>query len=78
MSKFYGQVFGASQTEATRRGHRSIRTAAQSYDGSVITELSYNDEGKLMVDVSADNYSTSCGSRIFYGTYEEFVAKLKA
>ena len=77
MAKFYGQVNGGRGT-ATRVGHRNIRTAAQSYDGSVITELTYNDEGKLMVDVCTDDYSTSYGRRIFYGTFEEFVAKLKA
>ena len=77
MSKFYGQINGGRGT-ATRTGHHNIRAAAQSYDGSVITELTYNDEGKLMVDVSTDDYSTSYGRRIFYGTFEEFVAKLKA
>ena len=77
MAKFYGQVNGGRGT-ATRVGHQGIRTAAQSYDGSVITELTYNDEGKLMVDICTDDCSTSYGRRIFYGTYEEFVAKLKA
>ena len=77
MAKFYGQVNGGRGT-ATRTGHRNIRTSAQSYDGSIQTELTYNDEGKLMVDVSTDDYSTSYGRRIFYGTFEEFVAKLKA
>ena len=77
MARFYGQINGGRGT-ATRVGHRNIRAAAQSYDGSVITELTYNDEGKLMVDVCTDDYSTSYGRRIFYGTFEEFVAKLKA
>ena len=77
MAKFYGQVNGGRGT-ASRTGARNIRTAAQSYDGSVITELTYNDEGKLMVDVCTDDYSTSYGRRIFYGTFEEFVAKLSA
>ena len=77
MAKFYGQVNGGRGT-ASRTGTRNIRTAAQSYDGSVITELTYNDEGKLMVDVCTDDYSTSYGRRIFYGTFEEFVAKLSA
>ena len=77
MAKFYGQINGGRGT-ATRVGHRNIRAAAQSYDGSVITELTYNDEGKLMVDICTDNHSTAYGHRIFYGTFEEFVAKLKA
>jgi hypothetical protein len=77
MAKFYGSV-GGHRGVATRTGTRNIRTSAQSWDGSVITELSYNSEDKLMVEVRADNYSTSCGLRIFYGTYEEFVNKLKS
>lgn len=77
MAKFYGSV-GGHRGVATRTGTRNIRTSAQSWNGSVITELSYNNEDKLMVEVRADDYSTSYGNRIFYGTYEEFVAKLKA
>ena len=49
MSKFYGQINGGRGT-ATRTGHRNIRAAAQSYDGSVITELSYNDEGIIPME----------------------------
>ena len=76
MSKFYGQVFGGRGT-ATRCGHRFIKTSVQSYDGSVQTELSYN-EDELMVRVSTTPESSSYGSTIFYGTFEEFVNKLKA
>lgn len=77
MATFFGQVNGGRGT-ATRTGTRNIRTSAQSWNGSIITELSYNNEDKLMVEVRADDYSTSYGNRIFYGTYEEFVAKLKS
>ncbi len=42
MSKFYGQINGGRGT-ATRTGHQGIRASVQSYDGSVITELTYND-----------------------------------
>ena len=77
MAKFYGSV-GGHRGVATRTGTSNIRTAAQSYDGSVITELSYNSEDELMVEIRADDYSTSYGNRIFYGTYEEFVNKLKS
>jgi hypothetical protein len=51
MAKFYGQVQG-NRGAATRMGHQSIKASVQSYDGSVITELSYNKEGQLLVDVS--------------------------
>ena len=76
MSKFYGQVFGGKGT-ATRCGHRFIKTSAQSYGGSVQTELSYEGD-ELMVRVSTDSGSSSYGSTIFYGTFDEFVSKLKA
>lgn len=76
MSKFYGQVFGGRGT-ATRCGHRFIKTSVQSYDGSVQTELSYEGD-ELMVRVSTATESSCYGSTIFYGTFEEFVSKLKA
>jgi hypothetical protein len=75
MSKFYGSVQG-NRGAATRGGYSLIKTSAQSYDGSVITYLSY-DEDKLMVEVCVSDRSSSYGSRIFYGTFEEFVNKLK-
>jgi hypothetical protein len=77
MSKFYGQVMGAAKTEATRRGHHYIKTSAQSFNGSVITELTYEDD-KLMVRINTGTGSTSLGSTTFYGTFDEFVNKLKA
>lgn len=77
MAAFFGQVAGGRGT-ATRTGTRNIRTSAQSWRGSIITELSYNSEDKLMVEICADDYSTAYGNRIFYGTYEEFIAKFKA
>ena len=76
MSKFYGQV-QSSKTAATRTGHHSIKASVQSYSGSVITELTY-EEDKLMVRVSTDSGSSAHGSTIFYGTFEEFEKKLKA
>jgi len=77
MSKFYGMVVG-DRGEATRGGHHRIKASCQSYAGSVITELTYNHEGQLMVDVSVGiGESTSYGRTIFHGTFEEYVAKLK-
>jgi hypothetical protein len=79
MAKFYGSIQG-NRGAATRMGHQSIKASVQSYDGSVITELSYNEEGQLLVDVSvAKDESTSYrGTRLFYGTLDEFIAKLTA
>lgn len=77
MSKLYGSIQG-NRGAATRCGHSHIKASVQSYDGSVITELSYNHEDKLMVEVSvAKDESTSYrGTRLFYGTLDEFIAKL--
>ena len=76
MSKFYGSVVG-NRGEATRGGSSRIKASAQSYNGSVITELTYNDD-TLMVRISTDKGSSSLGSLIFYGTFDEFVNKLTA
>ena len=76
MAKFYGSIQG-NRGEATRMGHSSIKSSVRSYDGSVITYLSY-DEDKLMVEVCVSNESSAYGRRIFYGTFEEYIAKLEA
>ena len=77
MSKFYGTVHGdASQTDGTRRGFRSIKVAAQSYDGSVITSMHYGHNDELMVDLSFSDNSSTYGQSIFYGTLDELKAKL--
>ncbi len=75
MSKFYGQVVG-DRSAATRCGHRRIKAAAQSYDGSVITQLTYKEDGTLMVSVEIAEGSSSYGNTVFYGTLEEFKTKL--
>ena len=78
MAKFYGSIQG-NRGAATRMGHQSIKASVQSYDGSVITELSYNDEGQLLVDVSvAKDESSAYGQRLFLGTMDEFIKKLTA
>jgi hypothetical protein len=74
MAAFYGKIQG-NRGEATRCGHSRIKASVQSHRGSVITELTYKDD-QLMVEVRAGAESTSYGSLIFYGTYEEFVSKL--
>ena len=76
MSKFYGSVEG-NRGAATRGGHSRIKTTAQSYNGSVITELTYNDD-TLMVRISMDRGSAFNGTTLFYGTFDEFVNKLTA
>ena len=79
MSKFYGSIQG-NRGAATRGGSLAsgIKGSVQSYDGSVITYLDYNENGDLVVTVDVSRSSSSYGSTIFYGTFDEFVNKLKA
>ena len=54
-----------------------MKSTVQSYDGSVITYMSY-DKDQLMIEVCVEkDRSTSYGRRIFYGTFDAFVAKLE-
>lgn len=61
MSKFYSTCYeyGSSRSSATRCGHRNIYAAAQSWDGSVITGLSYNDAGDLIIQIQVADDSRS-------------------
>ena len=73
MSKFYGSVQG-NRGAATRGGHSMIKTSAQSWDGSIQTELTY-EEDTLMVRVSVSEGSSIYGKTIFYGTFKDFIEK---
>jgi hypothetical protein len=77
MSKFYGRVQG-NRGEATRCGHNHIKTSAQSWNGSVITELTYDENNNLMVSISTSTESSGYGRQIFYGTFDEYISKLQA
>lgn len=81
MAKFYGLVKGYNNTgsrgSVTRLGSTGIKAAAQSYNGSVITELSYNEEGKLAVAIYTSEASDSCGSLEWSGTFEDFKKQLR-
>lgn len=61
MSKFYGTLQGA-RGEATRQGHSSIRASAQSWDGSIIVELSELD-GETMYEIRVGKGSTAYGDK---------------
>jgi hypothetical protein len=75
MSKLYGSIQG-NRGAATRMGHSLIKSSVQSYDGSVITYMSY-DKDQLMVEVCVSNESSSYGRRIFYGTFDECISKIE-
>ena len=76
MAKFYGQVFGQAKTEASRRGSRNIKVSAQSWNGSVITTLYYNDNDDLMVNLSISDGSSCYGYTYFDGTLDELKERL--
>ena len=79
MSAFYGMVQG-NRGAATRGGSRAsgFRASCQSYDGSVITRMSYDKDDNLMVSVEIAEGSACYGKTIFFGTFEEYIEKLKA
>ena len=79
MAKLYGTL-QANRGEATRCGSDYIRASAQSYEGSVIVELLYNDNKDLIVKVETNNGSSCYGDwngNLFKGTFEEFKDLLK-
>lgn len=80
MSNFYGTVRDpwGGRGVGTRCGHRGIRTTAQSYDGSVIVDLSYGDGGKLEVEVEVAEGSSTFGETVFNGGLAELADALRA
>ena len=76
MSKFYGQVFGAANTSASRRGHSEIHVSAQSYEGSGITRMFYDCNDRLVVDIQMSDGSSSYGNTVFHGTFDVLKKKL--
>jgi hypothetical protein len=78
MSAFYGSIQG-NRGSATRGGSRNsgIKGSCQSYSGSVITYLDYDTNDNLMVTIEVSDHSSSYGSRIFCGTFDEYIAKLQ-
>ena len=78
MSTFYGTLTGNKGT-ATRCGSKDsgIRASVQSWNGSVMTALSFRGDD-LMVQVSwSEDSRATMGHHLFYGTLEEFVRKLE-
>ena len=74
MSAFYGEVAG-NRGEATRGGSKSsgFKASCQSYDGSVITRMWYDQEDNLKISLEVDEGSKSYGDEVFRGTYAELV-----
>lgn len=80
MSKFYRTVGDpwSNRSDATRCGHKGIFAAAQSYDGSIITELRYNKDGELMVTLEHSDHSSTGGLVIYSGKVSDFLEVIKA
>lgn len=75
MATFYGQVEGFSRTTAGRRGSDFIKSSVQSWNGSVITRLWYNDKGVLNVSIALNKNSGFSGDELpyFTGSFEELI-----
>lgn len=73
MSSFYATINAdLSRTSATKRGSKYIKTSTQSYNGSVITRMYYNEEDKLMVEIETTETSNSCyGENRYRGTFNQ-------
>lgn len=73
MSKFYGMVRG-NRGCATRGGsaNSGFKSTAQSFDGSVITCLDYDQNNNLKVRIELAEGSTTYGDVAFSGTFKEF------
>jgi len=78
MSKFYGMVRG-NRGCATRGGsaNSGFKASAQSYNGSVITYLDYDQNNQLKVRIDLADGSSSYGDMKFSGTFEELKEALE-
>lgn len=72
MSAFYGMVRG-NRGEATRGGSKisGYKASCQSWDGSVITNMWYNDKDELRVEISLSSGSSCYGSCAFVGSMQD-------
>ena len=73
MAKFYGTLQG-NRGEATRCGSDRIDVSAQSYDGSVMVSLWYNEDDLMVKIKMASNASTNCfGETLYSGKFEDLL-----
>lgn len=76
-------MLGSGKTSASRGGtyDSGIRTTAQSYEGSVIVELTMPEdcEGnrEMMVEAQVNSNTASRGKSLLYGTLDELCQKLE-
>ena len=78
MSKFYGMIKGNRGAATRGRSKDSgYRASCQSWDGSVITRMWYNDDDKLVVSLEISDGSSSYGDTVFTGSIDELRKKLE-
>lgn len=73
MSKLYGTVKGQARTKATRRGSSEIRASVQSWKGSIIMEMYYDNDDVLSLRVEKADGSKIKGECIYDDSVERFV-----
>ena len=75
MSAFYGQVEGMARSRGTRCGlyDSHISASVQSWEGSLTSELYYDENDELCVQVYHDTGSNMYGRTKFRGTVDRFV-----
>lgn len=73
MSKLYGTIVGQAKTKATRRGSSEIRASVQSWNGSIIMEMYYDDDDVLSLRVEKADGSKIKGECIWNGSFDKFV-----
>ena len=80
MATFFGQVRGRAESYGTRLGTKTsgIESSVQSWEGSIITKMYYNEKNELMVNIETADGSNFCGQTIFNGTFEEYKKKLNS
>ena len=75
MARFYGQVEGQASTVATCRGSDYIKVSAQSWNGSLITDMKYKGE-QLIIRLQIDDGSSPYGETYFIGTLQQLKDRL--
>lgn len=74
MSKYYGSTVAIDGNTgvATRRGFKGIRSAAQTFDGSLIAVARDNKDGKTIFEIEINKYDSNLyGKTMFSGTLKD-------
>ena len=72
MASFYATINAdLSRTLATKRGSKYIKTSTQSYNGSIITTMYYNEQNQLMIELETTETSSCYGENRYRGTFTQ-------